>query len=666
MKRRITLLMAALILAATPDISVMADEDPDVIIVADETEFVIAESEETGLESSEEGSGEMLVETVEEVTEDVPATVQDSEDVPETIADSGSCGDNVTWTLSDDGILTISGTGQMRYTSTGPWAENKNIVSVVITDGITNIGAMAFSGCTGITSVIISNTVESIGLRAFYQCSSLETIELPDSVTEIGRGAFAYCDNLKEVVLSDNITEIQESTFYYCYKLQSITMPDSVTSIGREAFYSCLNLSTITIPKNVVTIEYGAFADCISLTSITIPKNVSTIGENVFIGCSSLKSIKVNSNNAAYCSDDGVLYNKDKTELICCPQKKSGTYVIPDSVTTIPEYAFLGCSKLTSITLSKNLSVINEGTFSGCTELTTVTIPDGVTSIGNYAFLDCSSLTSVTIPDSVTKIGEMAFCECDNLTKVSIPASVKSIGENALGKVLDKTTYTYVNKEGFVISGYSNSAAETYANNNNITFVSLGSSTSTVSLSTGKISSLTNVAKGIKIKWSKVSGASGYYIYRKTGSDSYKKIKTISSASTVSYTDKKVAEKNGTTYTYKVVPYSGSTEGSGTEKTTVRLTGTTLTSVKNSAASKAKVKWTAVTDVTGYQIQYSTSSSFSSSKKKTVSGATKSSKTLTGLTKGSTYYVRIRTYKTVNGTKYYSAWSSKLKVTITK
>jgi len=116
-----------------------------------------------------------------------------------------------------------------------------------------------------------------------------------------------------------------------------------------------------------------------------------------------------------------------------------------------------------------------------------------------------------------------------------------------------------------------------------------------------------------------------------------------------------------------VVPYSGSTEGTGTETTTVRLTGTSLTSVKNSSSKKAKVKWTKVTKVTGYQIQYSTSKTFASGNKtKKVSGASSTTKTLSSLKKGSTYYVRIRTYKTVNGKTYYSAWSSKLKVKITK
>ncbi|MCD8337049.1 MAG: hypothetical protein LUD18_07210, partial [Lachnospiraceae bacterium] len=222
-------------------------------------------------------------------------------------------------------------------------------------------------------------------------------------------------------------------------------------------------------------------------------------------------------------------------------------------------------------------------------------------------------------------------------------------------------TYTY---QVYAYSGTTTSAASA---EKSVTRPAASASTSTVTLAAGKITSLTNTSAGIKIKWTAVSGADGYYIYRKTSSGKYSRIKTIKSASTVSYTDKKIADNNGTTYIYKVVPYSGSTKGTGTASTTVRLTRTSLTSLKNSAAGKMRVKWTSVTGVTGYQIQYSTSKTFASGNKtKKVAGASSVKKTLSSLTKGKTYYVRIRTYKTVNGKTYYSAWSSKLKVKITK
>ncbi len=182
-----------------------------------------------------------------------------------------------------------------------------------------------------------------------------------------------------------------------------------------------------------------------------------------------------------------------------------------------------------------------------------------------------------------------------------------------------------------------------------------------------------NVSTGVKVSWTKVTGASGYYVYRKTGSGSYSKIKTISSGSTLNYTDTSVKNKNGTTYTYKVVAYYKNSSGSvsstsaAATKTIRRLTGTSLSSVTNSASEKMTVKWSKGSKITGYQIQYSTSSSFSSYKTVKVTSASTVKKTISSLTKGKTYYVRIRTYyKTSSGTTYYSAWSTKTSVKIKK
>ncbi len=187
---------------------------------------------------------------------------------------------------------------------------------------------------------------------------------------------------------------------------------------------------------------------------------------------------------------------------------------------------------------------------------------------------------------------------------------------------------------------------------------SSASSVKSITYMKGTVSSLTNVSSGITVKWSKVSGATGYYVYRKTSSGSYSKVTTIKSGSTVSYTDTAVKSKNGTTYSYYVQPYNSSSTGYYTAKTTVRLTAVSISSVTNSAAKTLTVKYAKNSSATGYEIQYATSSSFSGSKTVTVSKASTLSQKITSLTKGKTYYVRIRAYKTVSGTKYYSAWSS--------
>ncbi|MCD8154577.1 MAG: hypothetical protein LUF78_07835, partial [Clostridiales bacterium] len=185
-------------------------------------------------------------------------------------------------------------------------------------------------------------------------------------------------------------------------------------------------------------------------------------------------------------------------------------------------------------------------------------------------------------------------------------------------------------------------------------------------LSCGTISKLTNTSTGIKVTWNKVTGASGYYVYRKTSSGTYKKIKTVTGESTVTYTDTAVKDKNGTTYLYAVKAYSGNTASAYKSQTTVRLTTPTLSGVMNSAAGSVTVQWAAVENVTGYQIMYSTSSDFGTYSTAKVSDASSVSKVISGLTKGKTYYVRIRTYKKVSGTTYSSGWTSKKSIKISK
>ncbi|MCD7716118.1 MAG: fibronectin type III domain-containing protein [Lachnospiraceae bacterium] len=231
------------------------------------------------------------------------------------------------------------------------------------------------------------------------------------------------------------------------------------------------------------------------------------------------------------------------------------------------------------------------------------------------------------------------FFRCYDLKTVKVAGTSTAFGDNAFGSCSSSLTF----------SCYSGSTAAAYASSN-------GYKTSYLSATLSKptISKATNTSGGIKLTWAKISNASGYYVYRKSGTGSYKKIKTITGASTVTYTDTAVKNKDGTKYTYKIVAYNGNTTSAAATKTTYRLKGVSLSGVTNASSKKIKVKWSSTTKVTGYQIQYSTSSSFASGNKtKKISGASKKTYTLSGLTKGKTYYVRIRTYKTVNGKTYY-------------
>ena len=253
-------------------------------------------------------------------------------------------------------------------------------------------------GAITIPSEIDGKPVTSIGGDAFRDCTGLTSITIPNSVTSIGTWAFVYCTGLT-----------------------SITLGNSVTSIGGYAFCGCAGLTSITIPNSVTSIGSGAFGGCNSLTSITIPNSVTSIGDGAFTGCSGLTSINVASDNNYYSDNNGVLFNKKKTELIRYPERKSQTsYTIPNSVTSIGNYAFSVCTGLTSITIPNSVTSIGSGAFSGCTGLTSITIPNSVTSIGVWVFYGCSGLTSITIPNSVTSIGDGAFTGCSGLTSINV------------------------------------------------------------------------------------------------------------------------------------------------------------------------------------------------------------------------------------------------------
>ena len=271
----------------------------------------------------------------------------------------------------------------------------KSLTGVTIPDSVTSIGGSAFYGCTSLTSVTIPDSVTSIGGSAFGNCKSLTNMTIPDSVTLIGNGAFLGCTSLTSVTIPDSVTSIGERAFSECTSLTSVTIPDSVTSIGEQAFSECTSLTSVTIPDSVTSIGEQAFSECTSLTSVTIPDSVTSIGDGAFASCTSLTGIWVAEGNNDYSSDaSGVLFNKDKITLVQCP----GTfreYTIPDSVTSIGEQAFMGCSSLTSVTIPDSVTSIHWGAFYDCTSLTSVTIPDSVTSIGAWAFRDCTSLTDV-------------------------------------------------------------------------------------------------------------------------------------------------------------------------------------------------------------------------------------------------------------------------------
>ena len=298
---------------------------------------------------------------------------------------------------------------------------------------VTSIGDSAFEDCTGLTSITISNSVTSIGYKAFYDCTGLTSITIPNSVTSIGDLAFEDCTGLTSInVASDNnYYSSNNGVLFNKKKTALIRYPEGKSQ------------TSYTIPNSVTRIGYGAFRGCTGLTSITIPNSVTSIASWAFDGCTGLTSINVASGNNYYSDNNGVLFNKKKTELIRYPEGKSQTsYTIPDSVTSIGNWAFDGCTGITSITIPNSVTSIGAHAFDGCTGLTSITIPNSVTSIGYMAFYGCTGLTSIAIPNSVTSIGNWAFFECTGLTSITIPNSVTSIGDGAFNSCTGLTSIT--------------------------------------------------------------------------------------------------------------------------------------------------------------------------------------------------------------------------------
>ena len=366
--------------------------------------------------------------------------------------------------------------------------------SYEIKSGTITIADDAFSGCDSLENITIPEGVIGIGARAFYKCSDLASITIPDSVTSIGAGAFAetklYNDLYNGVLYIGNhlITtkgsfrssnasySIKSGTktiacdaFSGCSNLPNILIPDSVTTIGESAFNGCKSLTYITIPGSVTYIGCGAFNGCSNLLSVKISGSVTCIEEGAFFTCNSLGAINVDSSNTRYSSIDGILFDKDKTQLIRYPtNKRESSYRIPSTITHIGFGAFYGCSSLKDVTIPDGVTTISKYAFE-CSNLSGIMIPDSVTNIGEDAFYDSaiyndksnweddvlyigkhliatkgsfqSSKSSYTIKSGTKTIADYAFKNCPNLTHVIIPNSVTSIGDGVFKNSNYATAY---------------------------------------------------------------------------------------------------------------------------------------------------------------------------------------------------------------------------------
>ncbi|MDR2711685.1 MAG: leucine-rich repeat protein [Clostridiales bacterium] len=345
--------------------------------------------------------------------------------------------------------------------------------------GVVTIADSAFAGCYNLTGITISQSVTGIEDEAFAGCDSLSQINIPAQLTGIGKNVFRGCTSLKSIVVDkdnpsfssgdgvlfnkdksvllayygnqtgntytvpEGVVRIEEEAFAEAENLKGINMPKSLREIGDNAFSSCAGLTKIDLPEGILEIGEGAFTWCSKLSEINIPKSVAVIGDKPFFGCKRLASIKVDQDNRNYASQDGVLFNKDKTCLITCPPYKRGSLTVPASVTEIVSWAFSDCRRLSGIVLPPLLTAINEYTFSGCRRLSSLILPDKITGIGEGAFEWCPNLRSLTIPVSVTSIDKSAFSfsmglESINFLSITPPEFVSQSSEDDEDLLFDK------------------------------------------------------------------------------------------------------------------------------------------------------------------------------------------------------------------------------------
>ena len=289
--------------------------------------------------------------------------------------------------------------------------------NTIIPNSVISIGSSAFSRCTSLTSLNIPNCVTSIGNAAFYGCTGLTSLTIPNCVTSIGSSAFSSCSGLasikvengnpnyespencnviidkssntlmlgcKNTIIPNSVTSIGNGAFRSCSTLTSVVIPNSVTSIDDNAFMDCTNLASVIIGNSVKNLGANSFQGCTNLSSITIPNSVTSIGSSAVAGCNGLNSLIVEDGNPRYDSRDkcnAIIETSSSTLIIGC----NGSF-IPNSVISIGERAFYGCSRLKSLTIPNSVTSISKEAFNMCSGLSKVTIPENVTSIDRCAF----------------------------------------------------------------------------------------------------------------------------------------------------------------------------------------------------------------------------------------------------------------------------------------
>lgn len=365
---------------------------------------------------------------------------------------------------------------------------------------IDRIETQLFSGCSSLSSISIPSSVTSIGVEAFKGCSSLSTVTIPSTIAVIASGAFNGCSSLSSINLPQGIMTIGDGAFQGCTSLSTVTIPSTITNIGVYTFNGCSSLSTVTIGSNVREIGMGAFGGT-NLSTLTIPSSVTSIGSGalpntlgeiqfdgitpptialnllngsypIYVPCEAIDDYKEAwstyaariggrdcaptvpsgtsfyaeySNESPY-SAECTSFDEELIASMISPEDRDITQmtkaVVGDCVTSLGNYCFMGCTSLSSVTLSSSVRRLSAGAFMSCSSLVSINIPQGVTSLSYGTFANCTSLTSIVLPSNLEIINTSTFYGCTSLTSVDIPSRVTLISESAFNGCTSLTSIT--------------------------------------------------------------------------------------------------------------------------------------------------------------------------------------------------------------------------------
>ena len=368
---------------------------------------------------------------IDDLENDIELIETESEDIvcaSANIIDSGTCGDNLTWNLDNDGLLTIAGEGKMNNYSDNnvPWYTYRDeIIDVVIKNGVTSIGSFSFANCKEIVSVNLPESLTNISHHAFGKCIKLQSIELPNSLDSLEGSVFSGCESLKSMVFPANLNCININTCTGCTALESVCISDGITAIYENAFDGCELLSEVIFlgsetKWNSIIIQNGnenLKNSKITFSAITEPKS-GTLGDNA-------KWI-LDSNGILTISGTGKITS-------ACPFNADNSFrytkklIINEGITGWDCLTFDGCSDLITVVLPSTIENIGINSFAKCFKLKSIIIPQSVESISRAAFANCTSLSEITLPENMEMIEEYTFSECTSLCKITIPSKIHII-----------------------------------------------------------------------------------------------------------------------------------------------------------------------------------------------------------------------------------------------